>query len=140
MDHLLVATVVSDDVNGTPLCHVCHKSTVYWDGDATPSAYDDHPATQGAHQLPYGCFSCHMWEFSTDPGVPGVNSTDDLAAGTIHVHGMNKKFVLNEQDGSAGLGQVSDAFVDGYLENMNFDPADKRCWAETCKSHSNKAY
>jgi hypothetical protein len=81
-----------------------------------------------------------MWEFATDPSVPGVNHTDDLAAGTIHVHGMNKRFTLNEQDGSAGLGQVSDAFVDGYLENMNFDPADKRCWAETCKGHSNKAY
>jgi hypothetical protein len=51
---------------------------------------------------------------------------------------MNKRFVLNEQDGSAGTGELSDAFVDGYLENMDF--TNRACWAETCKSHSNKSY
>jgi hypothetical protein len=140
LDHLLVATTVSDDANGTPLCLVCHKTAVYWTGDSAPSAYPKHPGTQGAHKVSHGCFACHMWEFATDSGVPGMNNTDDLSAGTIHVHGMNKKFTLNEQDGSSGTGNMSDAFVDGYLEDMNFNPADKRCWSETCKGHSNKAY
>ena len=51
---------------------------------------------------------------------------------------MNKRFTVNEQDGSAGTDQLSDAFVDGYLENMDF--IGRACWAETCKSHSNKSY
>jgi hypothetical protein len=78
-----------------------------------------------------------MWEVSTDPSV-GINSTDNLSSGTIYVHGMNKRFTLNEQDGTAGTDSLSEAFVDGYLENMDF--TNRKCWAETCKSHSNKAY
>ena len=78
-----------------------------------------------------------MWEFSTDPGV-GINSTNSLSSGNIYVHGMNKRFTLNEQDGTAGTDQESDAFVDGYLENMDF--TNRACWAGTCKDHSNKAY
>ncbi len=137
MEHLLVATVASDDVVGTPLCSVCHLASVYWDGNASPSAYDDHPATQGAHQQPEGCFACHMWSFSQTAGL-GVNTTASLTAGQIHVHGMNKRFIFNEQDGSAGSGQDADAFTDGYLENVDF--VGKRCWSSTCKTHSDKAY
>ena len=138
MEHLLVATAVSDDTVGTPLCTVCHKYSVYWDGGASASKYPDHPATQGAHQVAQGCFACHMWEFSTAAGL-GVNTVDDLAVGKIHVHGMNKKFVWNEQEVDVlGTGQLSDAFVDGYVENIDFIA--QRCWAETCKSHTDKAY
>jgi hypothetical protein len=137
-EHLLVASTVSDDVNGTPLCFVCHSKAVYWDTDSAPSNYPKHPSTQGSHKLPPGCFSCHMWEFSTHASA-GINTTDDyLTAGTIHVHGMNKRFAINEQDGTAGTGVLSDAFVDGYLENMDFQ--NRKCWAETCKSHSDKSY
>jgi hypothetical protein len=137
LEHLLVATVVSDDVNGTPLCIVCHSAAVYWTTDSAPSNYPKHPSTQGAHKVAHGCFACHMWEFATDPSA-GINTTDNLASGNIYVHGMNKRFDINEQDGTAGTGQLSDAFVDGYLENMDF--SGRKCWAETCKSHSNKAY
>jgi hypothetical protein len=137
LEHLLVETIVSDDVNGTPLCFVCHSADVYWLTDSAPSDYPKHPSTQGAHKVAHGCFACHMWEFSTDPSV-GINSTDNLSSGTIYVHGMNKRFTLNEQDGTAGTDSLSEAFVDGYLENMDF--TNRKCWAETCKSHSNKAY
>jgi hypothetical protein len=139
MEHLLVATVVSDDVNGTPLCDVCHRSTVYWDGDATASDYDDHPGTQSAHQLPYGCFSCHMWDYASNTGL-GVQTTDDLAAGTILVHGQNKKWVYleTETDGTAGTQQPVENFINGYIANL--DHSANRCWAETCKNHANKAY
>jgi hypothetical protein len=138
MEHLLVATAVSDATNGTPLCFVCHSSAVYWTGDSAPSNFPKHPSTQGQHAVAYGCFACHMWEFSTRTDL-GINSTDDLAAGGIFVHGMNKRFVNNEQDGGgAGTGQYTDAFVDGYLENMDF--SGRACWTGTCKDHSNKAY
>jgi hypothetical protein len=137
LEHLLVATAVSDNANGTPLCYVCHSQAVYWSSGATASRFTSHPSTQGQHKVAQGCFACHMWEFSTDTGV-GINSTASLSSGTIYVHGMNKQFTLNEQDGSAGTGQLSDAFVDGYLENMDF--TGRACWAETCKTHSNKSY
>jgi hypothetical protein len=106
VEHLLVATIVSDDVNGTPLCMECHRSTVYWDGSAAPSRFSQHPATKGAHQLPYGCFMCHMWDYSSTPGL-GVNNVDDLAAGRLFVHGMNKRHVYNERTGGAGSLQGS---------------------------------
>lgn len=137
LEHLLVATIVSDDVNGTPLCMVCHLASVYWTTDSSPSNYPKHPSTQGSHKLPPGCFSCHMWEFATSPAA-GINTTNSLSAGNIYVHGMNKRFTINEQDGTAGTDSLSDAFVDGYLENMDF--TNRKCWAETCKSHSDKAY
>jgi hypothetical protein len=137
MEHLLVETVVSDNSVGTPLCLVCHKSSVYWSGDSSPSDFPKHPSTQGQHAVSHGCFACHMWEFATDPGV-GINSTNSLSSGNIYVHGMNKRFTLNEQDGTAGTDSLSEAFVDGFLENMDF--TNRACWTGTCKDHSNKAY
>jgi len=137
LDHLLVATTVSDNVVGTPLCYVCHKETEYWSSGHVGSRYNKHPSVQGQHKQPEGCFACHMWEFSTNPGV-GINSTRDLSQGTIYVHGMNKRFTLNEQDGSAGTGDMSDAFIDGFLENLDF--VNRDCWAGTCKTHSPQSY
>jgi hypothetical protein len=139
VEHLLVATIVSDDTVGTPLCNVCHKSTVYWDGDASASNYPKHPATQGAHQLAKGCFSCHMWDFASQSGL-GVNSVDDISAGRIYIHGMNKRHVYNERTGGAGINpnQAVDSFIGGYLADIDY--ANKDCWAEVCKTHSGQAY
>ncbi len=82
-----------------------------------------------------------MWDYSSTSGL-GLNSIDwaggDPPEGLIHVHGQNRKWVYNEQDGSAGSGQLADAFVNGYLANL--DHVARRCWAETCQSHTNAGY
>ena len=139
-EHLLVATIVSDNTAGTPLCHVCHLESVYWSGSGTPSDFDDHPGTQGQHKLAQGCFACHMWDYSSTAGL-GVQTTD-WSGGTpppgLFVHGQNKKWVYNEQDGSAGLQEPVVNFMNGYIDDM--EEADNNCWTETCKVHSNKAY
>ncbi|MBI5467373.1 MAG: hypothetical protein HY975_04150, partial [Candidatus Kerfeldbacteria bacterium] len=140
LDHLLVATIVSDATNGTPLCYVCHLQTVYWT-NATAGAnsrYGKHPSVQGAHALTPGCFSCHMWDYASTAGW-GLQTTNDyLNAGTRHVHGMNRKWVYLETTGAAGSGQPADAFVNGYIANINYTT--KQCWAETCKNHSPQSY
>jgi hypothetical protein len=142
MEHLLVATVVSDNSVGTPLCLVCHKSYVYWDngGNSSFSRMSQHPSQKGAHRRPQGCFACHMWDYSSTAGlgVPTTNWSGGNPPPGIFVHGMNKKWVYNEQDGSNGTGQPVDAFVNGYIANMDY--TNRRCWAETCKDHSNKGY
>jgi len=148
LEHLLVATTVSTSGAGTPLCYTCHKETVYWSGDSAGSGFDPHPSVQGQHKLATGCFSCHMWEYSLATGL-GVNSTDspdgNITVGRIYVHGMNKRWLYNEQDGTNMTGNkdetttpYADSFVDGYLEYM--DTATNACWTSTCKVHSNKSY
>ena len=136
-EHLLVATIVSNDTVGTPLCDVCHKATVYWDGDASSSRYGKHPATQGAHQFPYGCFACHMWDYAVNPGY-GLQTVDDVTAGNINVHGQNMVWVNNTESGDPGSGQPVDSFINGYLADLNYDT--KQCWTETCKNHSPQSY
>jgi hypothetical protein len=138
LEHLLVESVVSSDVDGTPLCFVCHQIGVYWTTSGAASNYSKHPPDQGQHAVPHGCFACHMWDYSSTPGLGVTNNVDDLAAGTIHVHGMNKSFVFNEQDGSAGTGNVADAFVNGYIADIDY--AGRQCWTETCRSHSGMGY
>ncbi len=139
-EHLLVATVVSNSSVGTPLCYVCHKESEYWSGNTYYSRYPDHPADRSAHRRSQGCFACHMWEYSSTSGL-GV-STTNWSGGTppagILVHGMNKKWVYNEQNGSSGTGQNVDAFTSGYLENMDY--TNRRCWSATCRGHSNQGY
>jgi len=51
---------------------------------------------------------------------------------------MNKVWVYNEEDGGVGSGQESDAFLDGYLSNVDYGPRD--CWATTCKTYSPQNY
>ena len=142
-----MATIVSNDVVGTPLCYTCHMETVYWSQDAGNSRFTPHPSGQSAHQKAPGCFSCHMWDYSATPGL-GVSTTDwpggADAAGSVpppidvFVHGQNKVWTFNEEDGSAGTGQPVDAFVNGYIANMDYTGSS--CWAQTCKAHSNKGY
>jgi hypothetical protein len=136
VEHLLVASIVSSTA-GTPLCDVCHLASVYWSGDASASKFQNHPATTGNHQWNKGCFSCHMWEYSSTAGL-GEQTVDDLSAGNIYVHGMNSKWVYNEVDGTAGTQEPVDNFINGYLSNISH--INKRCWAQTCKNHANKAY
>ncbi len=146
-DHLLVATIVSNSTVGTPLCDVCHLASVYWEGSGAPSDYDDHPGTQGQHKQGPGCFSCHMWDHSntaglglpTDDWPGGYDNTASLAPPIkIWIHGQNRKWVYNEQDGSTGNQQPVENFVNGFLSQVDFGA--NRCWTETCKVHSNKAY
>jgi hypothetical protein len=152
VEHLLVATIVSNKVSGTPLCDVCHKSSVYWSGDAASSKFDQHPATQGQHLRAPGCFSCHMWDYSSTAGL-GISTTDwtggyDTDASLsppvkIWVHGQNRKWIYNEQDGlnstdGAATDQPVENFINGYIANM--DHTNTICWTETCKVHSNKDY
>jgi hypothetical protein len=78
-----------------------------------------------------------MWEYSSTAGL-GEQTVDDINAGAIYVHGMNKKWVYNEEDGTAGTLEPVDNFINGYLANISH--INKRCWAQTCKNHANKAY
>ncbi|RME31204.1 MAG: hypothetical protein D6800_01020, partial [Candidatus Zixiibacteriota bacterium] len=139
-EHLLRATIVSDATNGTPLCLVCHKSSVYWSGSASASRYRYHPASKKAHKRKQGCLACHMWDYASTSGL-GVQTTD-WGGGTppagLFVHGQNKRWVYNEQDGSAGSGQAVDAFLNGYMANVDF--TNKRCWTEGCHRHKNQGY
>ena len=144
VEHLLVETIVSNNSVGTPLCYVCHKDSVYWSITAVGlSRLDKHPSDQGQHQVAQGCFACHMWEYSSTAGL-GVQTTD-WAGGTppagIFIHGQNKKWVYNEEDGSSGTQDLNDAFLNGYLENINFDVTpNNQCWTATCKAHSPQTY
>jgi hypothetical protein len=126
-EHLLVATIVSNDVVGTPLCDVCHDPATYWDGSAAASRYSQHPSTKGAHQLPKGCFSCHMWDYAQWPGL-GVQTSEVFADGELFVHGQNKKWNFKDDDGSAGTGDSCDAFVNGYLADVDFSAM--TCWSD----------
>jgi len=143
-DNILVATAVSDATNGTPLCDVCHESTIYWDGGSSASSrFSQHPSTKGAHQLPKGCFGCHMYDFS-DYTQTGGNSR------RIFVHGMNKWYNKRETGTNVtGTGQAADAFVAGYLADVDF--VNRECWSEkgprnsesdtNCgKTHSGQGY
>ncbi len=139
LEHLLVATTVSNNTVGTPLCYVCHLETVYWSDRnlGANSRYGKHPSVQGNHAVSHGCFACHMWDYASTPGL-GLQTTDDLSAGTIHIHGMNRKWVFNERDGSAGSQDSVVSFINGYIANLNYTT--KQCWAETCKDHSPQSY
>lgn len=151
-DHLLVATITSNSSAGTPLCFTCHRETVYWsDRNAgANSNYDKHPSIQGNHAVAPGCFACHMWDHSSTPGL-GVSTSlwpNGGAGGTggpppiqVWVHGQNRRWVYNERDGSAGSGQYADAFLNGYLANIDTtDGTSTSCWAETCKDHAPQSY
>ncbi len=126
-EHLLVASIVSDDANGTPLCDVCHNPFTYWDGSASASRYSQHPSTKGAHQLPKGCFSCHMWDYAWQSGL-GVQTSEVFTDGPVFVHGQNKKWVYKDDDGAAGTGDSCDAFVNGYLADVDFSA--QSCWSD----------
>ena len=46
----------------------------------------------------------------------------------IFMHGQNKQYNINEFDGSAGSGQILDAFVNGRIANIDFET--KTCQTE----------
>ena len=82
---------------------------------------------------------CHMWDYASTPGL-GVNNVNDLSAGRLFVHGMNKRHVYNERTGGAGVDptQAQDAFVGGYIADMDY--VNQQCWAEVCKTHAGQGY
>jgi hypothetical protein len=78
-----------------------------------------------------------MWEYASTSGL-GVQTVDDVTAGEILIHGMNKIWNFNEYQGDPGTGDRVDAFNNGYIANMDYSVPS--CWAETCKNHANKTY
>jgi predicted CXXCH cytochrome family protein len=132
LDNMLVETIVSDNINGTPLCYICHKRSNYWDGILESSNFNKHPSKEEHHkeEANYGCFTCHMYEYSTKGSITGGNS------GKIFIHGMNKRFYYNEKSGSvSNYKEYSDAFVDGYVEDISF--TERKC---TPVCHGTKRY
>ena len=127
MEHLLVATIVSDDQVGTPLCDVCHNPYTYWSGDAAASRYGQHPSSRGGHQKPKGCFTCHMWDYAWTAGL-GVQTSEVFTDGPVFVHGQNKKWVYMDDDGTAGSQDSVDSFINGYLANIDYSAPS--CWSD----------
>ena len=148
---MLIATIASNDVDGTPLCNVCHSRSNYWDGSLVSSRYSQHPSVKGAHQFPTGCFTCHMYDYSEYGSFAGTGGPTGGHSEVIFVHGQNKTYNLGEYNqGSrnnpavgAGQGQVADAFVNGFIADMDFNGL--QCWSEAdaagCgRSHSGQGY
>ena len=134
---MLVATIASDATNGTPLCHVCHSRSNYWDGTLVSSRCSEHPSTKSAHRLIMGCLSCHMYDYSLYPTDTGGGSE------RLFVHGQNKRYnIFEEPDNkgvfSAGTGQLLDAFVNGYIADMDF--TGQQCWSEGDATNCNKVH
>ena len=122
LTHMLVASITSDNQNGTPLCFVCHKRSNYWDGPLVSSRFNRHPSNFRRHkrEATLGCFTCHMYDYSSKGNSTGGNSH------MIFVHGWNKRFYYNEKTGKPSkYKEYSDAFVDGYVEDISF--TQKRC-------------
>lgn len=134
-DNLLVATAVSNSTVGTPLCDKCHSNSTYWSGSATGSRYSQHPSSKPAHQLPMGCFSCHMYDFNSNANYNNGNYGGNSLK--IFVHGMNKRYYYAEFAQGSGKNKnilqsatqdYADAFVAGYLADVDF--TNKQCWTE----------
>ncbi|MEE9555472.1 MAG: hypothetical protein V3W18_14395 [candidate division Zixibacteria bacterium] len=126
-EHLLVATIVSDDQVGTPLCDVCHNPYTYWSGNAIASRYGQHPASRGGHQKPKGCFTCHMWDYAWTSGL-GVQTSEVFTDGPVFVHGQNKRWRFMDDDGTDGSYDPVDAFINGYLANIDYSVPS--CWSD----------
>jgi hypothetical protein len=142
IEHLLVATMVSDDNVGTPLCYECHLETVYWSDNAAASRYGQHPSNRGGHKVPQGCFGCHMWDYADQSGL-GVQTSEVITDGEIFVHGQNKYWNYKDDDGSTGTGNPADAFCNGYLADMDY--AGFSCWSDEdntgcSRSHNGTGY
>ncbi|MBU0529619.1 hypothetical protein KKF86_07695 [bacterium] len=124
---ILVETISSSSSTGTPLCFVCHSRSNYWDGPLVSSAFDKHPSNSMQHKsggmgggANEGCFSCHMWD-SYQFGTSGDSEM-------IFIHGQNKRYNINEYNGSIGSGQLNDAFVNGHIADIDFE--NKTCQTE----------
>lgn len=125
---MLIETISSSKQTGTPLCFICHSRSNYWDGSVISSALNKHPGEKKPHQTSMGCFGCHMWDYNSN-GTSG-NSQNIL------IHGQNKRYNIDERDGSAGSGQIVDAFINGYTSDADF--IQKSCTTEGC--HGIKYY
>ena len=125
---MLVETISSDKMNGTPLCYVCHRRSNYWDGPVISSALERHPSRKRRHKTSRGCFACHMWDYNSN-GTSGNTEK-------IFIHGQNKRYNINERNGSTGSGQLIDAFINGYAADVDF--IQKTCSTESC--HNSEDY
>ena len=113
---MLVATIASSTA-GTPLCLVCHRSSVYM---GTPTGSDFQIRDHGSHDPnASGCFSCHMMDLNTSPTVPAGAGGNTLK---INAHGWNKRWTYTENVSTStpGSGQMVDAFIGGFIRNINY--------------------
>ena len=143
---MLVASISSNDVDGTPLCNVCHSRSNYWDGTLVSSRYSQHPSVKGAHQLPTGCFTCHMYDYSEYGSFAGTGGPTGGHSEVILVHGQNKTYNLGEYNQGtknnpavgAGQGQLVDAFVNGFIADIDFTAM--QCWSEADAAGCGRAH
>ena len=119
---MLIETISSNKMDGTPLCYICHSRSNYWDGPIISSACNKHPSSKQKHKNSRGCFACHMWDYNYS-GTSGDS-------GKIFIHGQNKRYNINEYYGSAGSGQLIDAFINGLVGNIDFSA--KTCVSDYC--------
>ena len=120
LDQLLVASI-SSSASGTPLCLVCHKSSVYWGSASLNLSRYPHYQQPMKHRTVKGCFACHMYNYSDYPSATGGGD------GKIFVHGMNKWYNKRETGTNVtGTGQAADAFVAGYIADIDF--VNRTCW------------
>lgn len=115
---MLRATIVSDSTNGTPLCFICHKRTIYWSGPIVSgingTRYSDHPSNRGAHKTAAGCLTCHI-------GGAGVQN-GKATTYRKYIHGAN---ILNVVDATNRGPAHAFLFGDGI---MYIRQADMNCW------------
>ena len=132
---ILVETISSSSSTGTPLCFVCHCRSNYWDGPLISSAFNKHPSNSIAHKsgsgqsggIEQGCLGCHM----LDKYQSGLSGNTEM----IFIHGQNKRYNINEFNESEGNGQLNDAFVNGFIADIDFE--NKTCQTEVgCHSGS----
>ncbi|MFZ3063251.1 MAG: cytochrome c3 family protein, partial [Actinomycetota bacterium] len=115
---ILRATMASDATNGTPLCDICHKKTIYWTGTYTagPSAsrFSEHGQNRSAHKVAAGCLTCHMGGSGVTDGKPTYYRK--------YIHGSNEVAVVDTTNrGPAHAFLTGDGIK--YIRQ-----ADMSCW------------
>ena len=95
-----------------------------------------YPGSRAVHKKPMGCFTCHMYDFSdvetANPGTTGGNSR------AIFIHGQNKRFRWRETGvGITGYNQLADAFVNGYIADIDF--INRQCFTENERNRESAA-
>lgn len=114
---ILRATIASDATNGTPLCYICHKKSIYWDSEVqgiNGTRFSEHPSGKAAHKVAAGCLTCHIG----GSGVAGGRATSYRE----YIHGSNLI-----QTGDAANKGPAHAFL--YGDGMEYvRQADASCW------------
>lgn len=115
---ILRAPIASDSTNGTPLCFICHKLSMYWSGTEVEgingTRFSEHPIGRGNHKVAAGCLLCHIGGSS----MAGAKA----ASNKEYIHGSN--FVQEVDSTNRG---PAHAFLYGdgilYIRQVDLD-----CW------------